>query len=601
MRLLDVGCGWGSMLLHAADATTACEAVGRHAVAPAGRAGREAHRRGRPRRPGRDPASRTTATSTTGRTTPSRSIGMFEHVGAAQPRRVLRPAPRPARARGPAAQPRHRPPARASRPASPAAASSTATSSPTASCTRSARSSPPCRTPGFEVRHVESLREHYALTLRRWVANLEAELGRRRRGGRRRPGPGCGASTWRRRPATSSPGAPASTRCSPSKPDGGRSRLPAPPELLHGAARNVGGVKLPLTPLDFLARARRLFPDRVGVVAGRRRSRFDLRRLRRPLRRPGPAAARRRRRASPATGWPSSPATATSCSRAYYGVLLAGAVLVPLNIRNSAPELAGVPRRLPRRRLLVRDPTLPDPGFAGPTFGLDAWAAGATEPVAGRRRSTRTTRPSSSTRRARPAGPRARCSRTGPSTCTPSTTPSPTASPATTSCCTRSRCSTSTGGARAHFLTGLGGTHVMLPRFDAGEVLRLVEREGVTRLFLVPTMAPPAARPPRHRPPATCRRCARCRSAVRPSTPELLAEVEDAFGCEAICGYGMTESSPTLTRSLAKPGTRRQPGPAGHHRPADPRRRPPGARRRRRRGAVGRRRPSARSAPARTT
>jgi cyclopropane-fatty-acyl-phospholipid synthase len=27
---------------------------------------------------------------------------------------------------------------------------------------------------GFEVRHLESLREHYALTLRRWVANLEA-------------------------------------------------------------------------------------------------------------------------------------------------------------------------------------------------------------------------------------------------------------------------------------------------------------------------------------------------------------------------------------------------------------------------------------------
>jgi cyclopropane-fatty-acyl-phospholipid synthase len=28
---------------------------------------------------------------------------------------------------------------------------------------------------GFEVRDVESLREHYALTLRRWVANLEAD------------------------------------------------------------------------------------------------------------------------------------------------------------------------------------------------------------------------------------------------------------------------------------------------------------------------------------------------------------------------------------------------------------------------------------------
>lgn len=28
---------------------------------------------------------------------------------------------------------------------------------------------------GFEVRHVESLREHYALTLRAWVANLERD------------------------------------------------------------------------------------------------------------------------------------------------------------------------------------------------------------------------------------------------------------------------------------------------------------------------------------------------------------------------------------------------------------------------------------------
>ena len=28
---------------------------------------------------------------------------------------------------------------------------------------------------GFEVRHLETLREHYALTLRRWVANLEAD------------------------------------------------------------------------------------------------------------------------------------------------------------------------------------------------------------------------------------------------------------------------------------------------------------------------------------------------------------------------------------------------------------------------------------------
>jgi cyclopropane-fatty-acyl-phospholipid synthase len=31
---------------------------------------------------------------------------------------------------------------------------------------------------GFEARHVESLREHYALTLRAWIANLEANWDR---------------------------------------------------------------------------------------------------------------------------------------------------------------------------------------------------------------------------------------------------------------------------------------------------------------------------------------------------------------------------------------------------------------------------------------
>jgi fatty-acyl-CoA synthase len=34
------------------------------------------------------------------------------------------------------------------------------------------------------------------------------------------------------------------------------------------------------------------------------------------------------------------------------------------------------------------------------------------------------------------------------------------------------------GWGTPHYLTGLGGVHVMLPRFDAGEVLRLVEAEG---------------------------------------------------------------------------------------------------------------------------
>src|SRR3984957_10685166 len=41
----------------------------------------------------------------------------------------------------------------------------------------------------------------------------------------------------------------------------------------------------------------------------------------------------------------------------------------------------------------------------------------------------------------------------------------------------------------AHFLTLLGGTHVMIQRFDPKEVFRLIEKEGVYSCSLVPIMA----------------------------------------------------------------------------------------------------------------
>jgi fatty-acyl-CoA synthase len=109
------------------------------------------------------------------------------------------------------------------------------------------------------------------------------------------------------------------------------------------------------------------------------------------------------------------------------------------------------------------------------------------------------------------------------------------------------------GWGTPHFVTGLGGVHVLLPRFDAGEVLRLVELHRVTRLFLVPAMA----RLVLEHPDAHTRDLS---SVVQISvggaaaSAALLAALEDAIGCQAICGYGMTESSPTLTRSLPIPG-----------------------------------------------
>jgi fatty-acyl-CoA synthase len=109
------------------------------------------------------------------------------------------------------------------------------------------------------------------------------------------------------------------------------------------------------------------------------------------------------------------------------------------------------------------------------------------------------------------------------------------------------------GWGTPHYVTGLGGQHVLLPRFEAAEVLRLVEARRVTRLFLVPAMARLLLDHPDV--------SARDLSSVTqisvggaPSSTGLLAELEAAFGCECICGYGMTESGPTLTRSLPKPG-----------------------------------------------
>ena len=52
---------------------------------------------------------------------------------------------------------------------------------------------------GFEVRDVESLREHYALTLRAWVGNLEANWDEAVGLQQRRPGPGVAAVHGRRR------------------------------------------------------------------------------------------------------------------------------------------------------------------------------------------------------------------------------------------------------------------------------------------------------------------------------------------------------------------------------------------------------------------
>jgi fatty-acyl-CoA synthase len=312
-------------------------------------------------------------------------------------------------------------------------------------------------------------------------------------------------------------------------------------------------MELPLTPLDLLARARRLFPERAGVVEGDRSwtyAAFGERcdRLAHVLQRdlgvrPGDVVA-----------WLCG--NTHELLEAYFGVLRAGGVLLPLNIRLAPAELRAILSDS-GAVVLFRHPDQVDPGHPVRTvvLGADHEARLADQPAGP------------------PATPPVDERAPAELFYTSGSTGSPKGAllshrglylHAVHSALTMGLSGDDVilhtiplfhvnGWGTPHFLTGLGGVHVLLPRFDAGEVLRLIEAHRVTRLFLVPAMARLVLDHPS--------RATRDLSSVRqvsvggaPASAALLAELEAALGCPCICGYGMTESSPTLTRSLPKPG-----------------------------------------------
>ena len=103
-----------------------------------------------------------------------------------------------------------------------------------------------------------------------------------------------------------------------------------------------------------------------------------------------------------------------------------------------------------------------------------------------------------------------------------------------------------------HIVTLLGGRHVMLRKFDPLNILELSQREGVTRLHLVPTMAIALL----NHPDFSRYNLSSVKEVMiggAPASIALMSEVEMKIpGAIAIGGYGLTETSPVISLARIK-------------------------------------------------
>ncbi len=108
------------------------------------------------------------------------------------------------------------------------------------------------------------------------------------------------------------------------------------------------------------------------------------------------------------------------------------------------------------------------------------------------------------------------------------------------------------GWGRPQASTMLGTKQIMVRRFEPEHVFALVERHRATDMCLVPTMANALVNSPaRERFDLSSMRHINMGGAA--NSPELVQRVEQAFpGCECSSGYGLTETSPVITHTEQK-------------------------------------------------
>jgi len=105
----------------------------------------------------------------------------------------------------------------------------------------------------------------------------------------------------------------------------------------------------------------------------------------------------------------------------------------------------------------------------------------------------------------------------------------------------------------AHILALIGGKHVILRRFDCAQIFKLVEQEHIYTMCLVPAMAIALVNSP-DRQKYDLSTLERIIIGGAASSPTLVGEVEEKLGVTCVSGYGLTETSPALSHSFIKPG-----------------------------------------------
>ncbi|WP_028066740.1 long-chain-fatty-acid--CoA ligase [Solirubrobacter soli] len=104
----------------------------------------------------------------------------------------------------------------------------------------------------------------------------------------------------------------------------------------------------------------------------------------------------------------------------------------------------------------------------------------------------------------------------------------------------------------------VGGRLTLLPRFDAGKALEIIERDAVTTFLGVPTMYAAMLHHPGEHDTSSLTVCVSGGAAM---PVEVMRAFEERFGCAVLEGYGLSETSPVA--SFNRRDRERKPGTIG--------------------------------------